>query len=105
MPAAAWNFIRFSTGYESQKLKATKGGPLPTLKSLYEDPEVLRSKPYYAGLTEIISAGRLRQDIPQYPRISRRIQRRVGAVLRGEVEPEEGIKLLAGDIGEILAEG
>ena len=101
-PAAAWSFIRFSTSYESQKLKAIHGGPLPTLKSLYEDPDVLRSKPYYAGLPEILSSARLRQDIPSYPRISKRIQRRVGAVLRDEMEPEQAAELLAQDIKQIL---
>ena len=106
-PAAAWSFIRFSTSYESQKQKAIKGGPLPTLKSLYDDPDVRRSKPYYAGLPEILSSARLRQDIPSYPQISKRIQRRVGAVLRGEMEPEEAAGLLAGDVRGILgkAEG
>lgn len=101
-PAAAWNFIRFSTSYESQKLKAMKGGPLPTLKSLYEDPDVLRSKPYFAGLLEIISSARLRQDIPNYPRISKCIQRRLCAVLRNEMKPEQAAKLLGQDVREIV---
>ncbi len=101
-PAAAWNFIRFSTSYESQKLKAINGGPLPTLKSLYEDPDVLRSKPYYAGLPEILASARRRQDIPSYPQISKRIQRRVSAMLRNEITPEETARLLSQDIRQIL---
>ena len=100
-PTAAWSFIRYSTSYECQKLKAIRGGPLPALKSLYSDPDVLRSKPYYSDLPRVFASAWFRQDIRDYTAISRLLQQRASAVLRGEVEPESAAEVLGREIAAL----
>ncbi len=88
-PQAAAQFIRFMTSMEVQKERALRGGPLPTLRALYEDPEVLAFNPFYRSLRPILAAGRIREDCPDYPRFSKLLQRHLHPLARGEAGVEE----------------
>src|SRR5699024_4780325 len=39
-PQEAWEFVKFMTGEEGQKITAIEGGSAPTLADLYDDEEV-----------------------------------------------------------------
>src|SRR5699024_12493513 len=39
-PKEAWEFVKFMTGEEGQKITAIEGGSPPTLSDLYDDEEV-----------------------------------------------------------------
>jgi circadian clock protein KaiC len=98
-PQAAAEFIRFMTSQEVQKERALRGGPLPTLRALYEDPEILAFNPFYRALRPVLAAGRIREDYPDYPRFSKALQRVLHPLVRGEVGVEEtwaGLREAAG---------
>jgi circadian clock protein KaiC len=101
-PEAAKRFIRFMTSPASQKRKALHGGPLPTRKSLYSDPDILAYNPSYPTLLGLLHNGKHRHEIPQYPRISRIIQEKVHAVLRGGLAPREALAAAAQDIRDLM---
>lgn len=104
-PSAARDFIRFMTGYDIQKERALRGGPLPTLKALYEDQEVLAFNPHYAQLKQVLATAKSRERIPNYSRVTQAIQRRVHPVLQGRVEPAEALEGLVCDVRELLGGG
>ncbi|MCX7599620.1 MAG: extracellular solute-binding protein, partial [Armatimonadetes bacterium] len=74
-PVTAAEFIRFMTSREVQKERALRGGPLPVLRDLYDDPEILAANPHYEVLREIVTTARSRHRIPRYLDFSRAMQR------------------------------
>jgi len=103
-PSAAREFIRFMTGYDIQKERALRGGPLPTLKAIYEDQEVLAFNPHYRDLKGILQHARSREEIPHYSQVTQAIQRHLHPVLQGRTEPEDALEALAAEVAEFLAE-
>lgn len=101
-PSAARDFIRFMTGYDIQKERALRGGPLPTLKALYEDQEVLAFNPHYAQIKRVLATAKSREQIPHYSKVTQAIQMRVHPVLQGRVEPAEALDSLMRDVSELL---
>lgn len=101
-PVTAAQFIRFMTSWQVQKERAMRGGPLPTLKSLYEDPELLAANPHYRILRRIVMGARSRHYIPRYLDVSRAMQRHLHAMLCGSVEPEAAIEQMAAEIDAII---
>jgi multiple sugar transport system substrate-binding protein len=103
-PSTARDFIRYMTSQEVQKERALRGGPLPTLKALYEDQEVLAFQPHYRELSRILAAARTRERIPNYPLVSKAIQRHLHPVLMGRKTPAEALEALTAEV-ERLVEG
>ncbi|MFQ6096095.1 MAG: extracellular solute-binding protein [Armatimonadota bacterium] len=102
-PEAAKRFIRFMTSPAAQKRKAINGGPLPTRKSLYSDPDILARNPYYPTLLGLLHNGKHRHEMPHYPEISRILQRHVHTVLAGRAEPEEALAAASRDVQAIMS--
>ncbi|MEA3401119.1 MAG: extracellular solute-binding protein [Armatimonadota bacterium] len=101
-PGAAGEFIRFMASPEVQKERAMRGGPAPTIQSLYRDPEVLAFNPHYPTLYELLTSGRKRHEIPSYLEVSRRMQRHLHPVLTGEATPEEALERLYPEVRDLV---
>jgi len=101
-PQAAREFIRFMTSAQVQKERALRGGPLPTIERIYTDPEVLAFNPDYPKIRQMLRTAKWRSEIPQYPKVSRIIQKHLHAMLRGEVQPPECLSRLKTDIEELV---
>ncbi len=101
-PVAAGEFIRFMASAEVQKERAMRGGPLPTIGSLYRDPDVLAFNPHYPVLYELLRSARKRHEIPRYLKVSRTIQRRLHPVLTGDAAPAEALDALYEDVGRLI---
>ncbi|MFT5165576.1 MAG: multiple sugar transport system substrate-binding protein [Saprospiraceae bacterium] len=91
---AAWAFIKFMTDSPQQKFRAMNGGNLPTLKSLYEDQELLENVEVIALAKESIQHARSRPISPLYLEISPLISKKFNQVLKGEITPEYAVSLL-----------
>jgi multiple sugar transport system substrate-binding protein len=70
----AWEFIRFMTSPEMQKFFALQASQTPARRSMYEDPEVLRTYPHFAKLKHVFENARPRPAIPLYPLYSHIVQ-------------------------------
>ena len=71
----AWQFIRFITSYESQKLLALKASLAPTRRSVYNDVEVQARMPHLNVFLPVFEKARPRPLSPVYPMISQELQR------------------------------
>jgi multiple sugar transport system substrate-binding protein len=79
-----------------------QGGALPTLKALYDDPELLATNPHYEILKQIVFGARSRHYIPRYLEVSSAIQRHLHAMLCGAIEPEAAVDAMAQEIRKIV---
>jgi len=101
-PSTARDFIRFMTSADIQKERALRGGPLPTLKDLYDDQEILAFHPHYRDLKKILMNARRREQIPNYARVSKTIQHHLYPVLQGQIEPEVALESLVSETERII---
>ncbi|QGH32906.1 extracellular solute-binding protein [Gracilibacillus salitolerans] len=90
-PEEAWEFLKFMTSEEGQKIIAVHGGRAPTLEALYDDPEVQEAGPLFANpeFVNVLQSAVPRPVSPIYPEISDIMQIEVSKVLTGDQSAEE----------------
>lgn len=105
-PQAAWEFVKFMTGAEGQKITAIEGGSAPTLKALYEDPEVKEASPLFANpeFVEVLKNAVPRPITPIYPEISDVLQIELSKALAGEQTAEEAAENMQTKIEEAVSD-
>jgi ABC-type glycerol-3-phosphate transport system substrate-binding protein len=101
-PVAAGEFIQFMASAEVQKERAMRGGPMPTITSLYRDPEVLAFNPHYPTVYELLRSARSRHEIPNYMEVSELLQRHLHPVLTGDTDPDEALDALYPAVCELV---
>lgn len=99
---AAWEFIRYMTAPEQQKLRALQGGYLPVLKSLYDDQEILDEVPVIALGKEAIQSARPRPVSPFYQDMALVMSEQFHASLNGSVSPEQALQTLQTELQAIV---
>jgi multiple sugar transport system substrate-binding protein len=98
----AWRFIRFMTNQENQKGRALNGGFLPTLKSLYRDPEINESVVSVRVGGEALKSGRPRPVSPVYSDMSLEMAEQFSLSLKGDISPAEAVANLQSSLQEIV---
>lgn len=101
-PEEAWKFIEFVTSEEGQKITALEGGNLPTIKSLYQDKEVLAKNPYWADFYDVFITAKPRPVSPFYPQMSDSMQINFHKALTGEIMAQQAIQNIAKDLNDII---
>jgi multiple sugar transport system substrate-binding protein len=101
----AWEFVRFMTGEEGQRQRALSATLLPTLKSLYEDQEVLDQVPVIRLGKEAIQSTKSRPVSPYYSDMSLKMAEQFSLSLKGDVAPEEAVKTLQTELTSIIEQG
>lgn len=99
---AAWEFIRFATSAEQQKILAMEEGLGPTRKELYKDQEVLNKLPVAELGREAFENAQPRPKSPYYGDMSFEMAEQFNASLKGEVSPEQAIKTLQTNLTSIV---
>jgi multiple sugar transport system substrate-binding protein len=102
MQEEAWEFIQFMTSESSMKYNAVKATHLPTLKSLYDDPEVVDAIPVIKLGKEAIQHTRSRPVSPYYGDMSLEMAEKYASVVKGDTSPEEAVKTLKADLENII---
>ena len=74
-PAEAWQFVKFMTSHDTQKILAIEAGLAPTRRSVYQDPEVRKKMPHLKTFLPAFEKARPRPLSPVYPMISQELQR------------------------------
>jgi len=85
-----------------QKRRALDGGFLPSLRSLYDDQQILQSVPVIALGREAITNIRTRPISPFYMQIAPRIARAFNRTLRGDVTGAQAVEALQKELQTIL---
>jgi multiple sugar transport system substrate-binding protein len=102
----AWEFIKFMTSPEQQKVNALKGTRNPTRLSLYEDQEILEKVPVARlGKEAIIENAEPRPVSPVYSDMSLEMAEQFNASLGGDVSPEQAVNTLQSQLQQIAEEG
>jgi multiple sugar transport system substrate-binding protein len=91
-PNEAWEFVKFMTGAEGQKVSAIKGSNAPTLLSVYNDADVQKNplfgnKDFVSGLSAAVS----RPVSPIYPKLSDIMQVEISKYLAGSQDVDTAI--------------
>ncbi|MBI4248015.1 MAG: ABC transporter substrate-binding protein [Elusimicrobia bacterium] len=102
-PEAAWKFIHFAASPEIQKLRYFRTGRIPSRKSLYRDPEIIKASPHITALYKVLLAARPRPVNASYARISDTVQLYVSAALSQRETPEKAMQSAAKEIREFLS--
>lgn len=92
--AAAVEFLRYMSSYDTQKEFTLVAAQPPVLKAIYEDADVLAAIPFYKDFYGVIQGGKTRPMFPQYAKMSDAIQRHVHDALSGNVEVEAALNAL-----------
>jgi multiple sugar transport system substrate-binding protein len=101
----AWEFIRYITSAEIQKQFALDTARLPTLRSLYDDQEIIDSVPVIALGKEAIQNARPRPRSPFYSDMSLVMASQFTQSLNGETSPEEAVGVLEDEMQRIVERG
>ena len=99
---AAWRFVEFMTGYESQKTLAMGAGFKPTRSAVYSDPELIKKQPFIVDLYPIIANARPRPVTPFYLMISQVLQSEFSAAINGIRSPRAALSRADKQIAYIL---
>lgn len=103
--AEAIAFVRFMTSKATQTRRAIHGGFLPTLRSVYQDPTVLRSNEIFSSVAQVTN-GAVRRPAsvvgPGYGCVSRAYAHGVHQILTREVTARDGVDRLQNRLQQIL---
>jgi ABC-type glycerol-3-phosphate transport system substrate-binding protein len=99
---AAWEFIKYMLTPEAQKIAATVAAWAVTLKSMYEDNDVLARVPLFKQLQPIIQTALPRPVTPRYPDVSAAIQLSIYQALTKQVSPANALAALAGRLRTLV---
>ena len=100
-----WTFIEFMSSPESQRTLALQSTRLPTLRSLYEDEEVLEKVPVAALGKESLENTRPRPVSPYYSDMSLVMAEKFNASLKGDLSVEQALQELQSELQNIVDQG
>ena len=102
MQEEAWEFIQFMSAPEQMKYRAVEATLLPTLKSLYDDPEVVEAIPVIKLGQEALQHARPRPVSPYYGDMSLEMAEQFASVVKGDTSPEQAAKTLQSSLENII---
>ena len=100
-PEEAAALALFMASYDEQKIRAVEGSLNPTIKSLYEDSEVLEATPFFGSLYDVFINAVARPSTataPQYSDVSALFFNAVHSVLTGENDATTAMEELELDL-------
>lgn len=77
---------------------AVRGWTCSPFAEAYTDPRVLRTRPWYAAMPELLAAARPRKSVPHYGRLTSLVRREVNLALRRIREPGEALRIIASEL-------
>jgi multiple sugar transport system substrate-binding protein len=99
---AAWKFIHYMLGEQAQKYGARTASWLVSLKSIYQDQDVLNTFPLFKQIGPILQTAQPRPVTPRYDDVSQAIRLRVRQALNG-LPVAQALQNLATDLKPLVA--
>jgi trehalose/maltose transport system substrate-binding protein len=103
---AAKAFCQFMTSKEVQKSRAIELSTLPTMASLYDDPDVLAAQPFFGALKDVFTGGAVARPSTaageNYPDVSSAYFTAVNQILTGS-DTKSTLSTLEGKIKDIMS--
>ena len=89
--AEAAKLVQFLATPASSKLLAVEGSLLPTMQSVYTDPDVLKQAPWFKDAANVVIAGQARPISTRYGEVSDAIRTTTSAILARTKTPVDGV--------------
>lgn len=105
MQDEAWEFVEWMSGQAAQKQRARAATLLPTLKSLYDDPEVAEAVPVIKLGASAVENAKPRPVSPYYSDMSLAMSEKFTSSLNAEVSPEQAANTLQKELTDIVEQG
>lgn len=103
---AAGQFVKFMASKDTQKYRAIQGAYLPTIGTLYKDPDVLKANPFYERLFDVFSGGAVARPSTvsgdQYNQVSTAYFKGLNSILSGGQDPAAGAAAIEKEIQTIM---
>lgn len=100
--AAAAKIVQFISSPASSKFLAKEGSLLPTVQSVYTDPEVVKEVPWFKDAAAVVVAGQSRPISARYGEVSDVIRTTTSAVLARTKTAAEGVGEIEGRLNRIM---
>ncbi len=101
-PEEAWRVVEFFTSDAVQKRFALEAGFTPSVRSLYQDAEILAEYPYFSDLFEVVQNVAPRPLTAQYAQASDILQRYLSAAFSGRTNAEDALNAAARETRNLL---
>lgn len=98
----ALRFVEYLTSYESQKLLFLQGGEMPTLKAVYQDPEVLKTQPMARMMLSALLQAKNRPMVVKSREVMAAVERAWEAAILQVKTPKQALDDAAGEIKRVL---
>ena len=98
----AAKLVKFMASREASQFLAAQGSLLPTIQSVYTDPEVLKTSPWFKDAASVVIAGRSRPQSERYGEVSDAIRTTTSAILARTKKPEEGVDEIEGRLKRVM---
>jgi ABC-type glycerol-3-phosphate transport system substrate-binding protein len=102
-PDAAWTFMQYMLSQPAQRIAALNGSLTVTLKSVYEDSDVLDKHPFFGTLQPIFQNARSRPVSLKYADITKAIQGCVYQALTKASSPASALSTLQNNLQQIVS--
>ncbi len=94
--------VQFLASTNSSKFLAAEGSLLPTIQSVYTDPDVLKQVPWFKDAANVVTAGQARPISAQYGQVSDAIRTTTSAILARTKTPAEGVAEIEGRLSRVM---
>ena len=101
-PKEAWEAVQYLTSLETQRKVTLSTGYLPARRSLYNDPEIVRTYDFFPAMLNVLENAALRPPIAQYAQASDILQRYLSAALTRQMTPERAMTAAANETRRLL---
>ncbi|MBD1863785.1 MULTISPECIES: ABC transporter substrate-binding protein [Trichocoleus] len=101
-PKEAWEAVQYLTSIQTQRKVTLSTGYLPSRRSLYNDPEIVRKYNFFPAMLNVIDNAALRPPIAQYAQASDILQRYLSSALTGQMTPERAMQAAANETRRLL---
>lgn len=101
-PEAAFRAIQFFASEASQRQFILQDSYVPTIKKLFNDPEIVERYPYFPELLDIIKNSASRPAIAEYEQVSGILQNYLSKMLRVQLTPEAAMQAAARETRALL---
>jgi multiple sugar transport system substrate-binding protein len=100
--AASVKLVQHLASASSSKFLAKEGSLLPTIQSVYTDPEVIANVPWFKDAANVVIAGQSRPISTRYGEVSDVIRTTTSAVLARTKTAAEGVGEIEGRLNRIM---
>lgn len=100
--AESAKLVQFLASPATSKFLAVEGSLMPTIQSVYTDPEVLKAVPWFKDAANVVITGQGRPLSPRYGEVSDAVRTNTSAILARTKTPAEGVADIESKLSRVM---